>query len=166
MDTDRLKELLSELQFAASLPPKALEQLAVTSQVRDFAAGSVLFKEGSESHDLYLIAAGQVALDMNVPGRGSVRILTLGAGDMVGWSAVLAEGRMTATALAVTQTRAVVASGEKLLELCESDHEVGYQLMRRMATALSRRLVATRLQLLDLFSDDPPNLPSEIEVQP
>ena len=164
METERLKKILSEQEFAARLPAKMLEQLADASRLREVPAGSTLFKEGSQSDDLYLIVEGQVVLDINFPGRGNVRILTLGAGDMVGWSALLGAGPMTTTAVAVTETRAVVAPGKKLLELCESDHEAGYQLMHRMAVALSRRLVATRLQLLDLFSDDPPKLSSEIEV--
>ena len=164
METERLNEILSQLEFAARLPATTRNQLAEASKLCDVPAGSTLFKEGSESDNLYLIVEGQVALDMNVPGRGSVRILTLGAGDMVGWSALLAAGPMTATAVAVTETQAVVAPSNKLLELCESDHEAGYQLMHQMAVALSHRLVATRLQLLDLFTDDPPEPSSEIGV--
>ena len=36
----------------------------------------------------------------------------------------------------------------------------GFHLMRQMAGSLSKRLVATRLQLLDLFSHTPSEVPS------
>jgi CRP/FNR family cyclic AMP-dependent transcriptional regulator len=34
---------------------------------------------------------------------------------------------------------------------CETDHELGHQLMRRFAACLVERLQATRLQLLDVY---------------
>ncbi|TXT27172.1 MAG: hypothetical protein FD138_2777 [Planctomycetota bacterium] len=42
--------------------------------------------------------------------------------------------------------------GHQLQQLCQSDAEVGFHLMWQVASALSQRLVATRLQLLDLFA--------------
>ncbi len=95
-----------------------------------------------------------VALEMSVPERGMVRVLTLGAGDMVAWLALLGHGEMSTTAVSVEDTQAISISAPHLLEICESNPDVGYQIMRRMAQALSRRLVATRMQLLDLFSDE------------
>lgn len=96
---------------------------------------------------------------MNVPGRGAVRILTLGPGEMAGWSALLDQGKMTASAVAVQDSEVIVAAADKLRQLCETNHDFGYHLMRQMAAALSERLVATRLQLLDLFADAPPAPP-------
>jgi CRP-like cAMP-binding protein len=72
---------------------------------------------------------------------------------------------MTCTAVTLDNVEAVVVTGAKLLELCEQDHEFGYHLMRRMATALSRRLLATRLQLLDLFADTPPAIRTGISAE-
>jgi CRP-like cAMP-binding protein len=59
---------------------------------------------------------------------------------------------MTATATTQEATRLVVIPGATLGALCESNHEIGYRVMQQMARALAQRLVATRLQLLDLFS--------------
>jgi len=72
---------------------------------------------------------------------------------------------MTATATAMDDVRAVSTSGEAILALSETDHEFGYRFMRRMAEALSRRLLATRLQLLDLFADTRPALVRPAEVR-
>jgi CRP/FNR family transcriptional regulator, cyclic AMP receptor protein len=152
MEKQQLRELLGELSFSADLPDEILEQIAAVSVVIDYPAGTVLFREGSQNQNLYLICSGSVALEMCVPARGCLRLLSLGPGDMVAWSALLGDGQMTATALVTEDTRVVAASADKLRKICESNHDVGYQLMRRMAEALSRRLLATRLQMLDLFS--------------
>ena len=103
--------------------------------------------------DIRHYVQGRVALEMNVPARGPVPILSLGPGDLVGWSALIGGGRMTATARATEDSEVVACAAKPLLEVCGRNAEVGYVLMRQLAVALSMRLVATRLQLLDLFGD-------------
>jgi hypothetical protein len=79
--------------------------------------------------------------------------MTVGAGDLLAWSALLAPGKMTARALALTPVRMFAAFGPGVRALCESDHEFGYELMCETAKAVAKRLVATRLQLLDLYEN-------------
>ena len=159
MDANQLKFIIEELSFSSVLPPGVLDHLSVESTVQKVSAGTVVFREGSHHDNLYLVRSGKLGLDMNVPGRGAVRILTLGPGEMVGWSSLLDQGRMTACAVALEDVEVVVAPSHKLREICESNHEFGFHLMRQMAGALSKRLVATRLQLLDLFADTPASVP-------
>ena len=153
METNQLKFILEELRFSAALPADAVEQIAAGASLQRLAAGEFLFREGRANHNLYLVRRGLVALEMQVPQRGAVRILTVGPGEMVGWSALLDQGRMTASAIAIEDTEVVVSPADRLQELCATNAEFGYHLMRQMADALSKRLVATRLQLLDLFAD-------------
>ena len=153
MDASALKSTLSQLEFTSPLPAEVHDRIAGCSQEQAISAGQVVFREGEENHKLYLIVSGRVALDMHVPGRGPVRILSLGPGDMLAWSALLGNGRMTATATALEETRLIATGVECLRTVCEADPVVGHALMRQMAVALSRRLVATRLQLLDLFAE-------------
>ncbi|RMF36818.1 MAG: cyclic nucleotide-binding domain-containing protein [Planctomycetota bacterium] len=148
--------LLEQLQFSANFPDQVLHRLAQTAKMVEMHAGTVIFREGSLNETLYLIHTGRIALEMNVPGRGAVRILTLGPGEMLAWSALVGEGRMTATAIAIAESQLIALPAPHMRELCEADHEFGYHVMREMAAALARRLVATRLQLLDLFADSAP----------
>ena len=95
---------------------------------------------------------------MQVPGRGQTRILTLGPGDLVAWSAILGDGRMTTSAVALEPSELVALPARYVIELCEQQPALGYRFMRGVAQAISRRLVGTRLQLLDLFSNSAPPL--------
>lgn len=63
---------------------------------------------------------------------------------------------MTSTAVALQPVKTIAFDGDALRQLCERNHEIGYYVMRQLETALSHRLVATRLQLLDLFADQVP----------
>jgi len=48
-------------------------------------------------------------------------------------------------------TRAIVLDGKCVRGRCEEDHEFGYEIMKRIAHVIERRLQATRLQLLDVY---------------
>lgn len=156
MDRKALREQLAEIAFSAELPDAVLDEIAATAVHVKFPGGTTIFREGSTDRRLYLLSSGRVALEMLVPGRASVRLLSLGPGDMLAWSALLGEGQMTATAIAVEDTDAVALAAERMLDLCDANPRVGYELMRRMSLALSKRLLATRLQLLDLFAAEAP----------
>ena len=120
------------------------------------AAGTILFREGALSDSLFLIIHGNVALDMHMPQRGQVRILTVGSGEVLAWSALLTDQRMTATATVLEEATLVSIPGNTLRALCDADPDVGYAVMKRMSQALAHRLLATRLQLLDLFRETQP----------
>ena len=151
MKRDKLQKLLAKLGFAAPLSAPTRAALAAVADVVEFAEGTCIFTEGSQHAQFYLLVSGRVALEMNVPARGSVRILSLEAGDLLAWSALLGSGTMTATAWAIEPSTAIVVSADELSRLCEHDPRSGFEIMRQVASALSRRLLATRLQLLDLF---------------
>jgi CRP-like cAMP-binding protein len=159
-----VEEALRTLTFSASLPDAVNEQLAALASIEQHVPGALLFREGSVHDGFSIIVEGHVGLLMNVPGRGDVRILSLGAGDVLAWSALLAHGRMTAAAVAASEVRLLTFRGAELRQLCESNHEVGFHVMHRVADALSRRLLATRLQLLDLFAHQPPPIDPQPKV--
>jgi len=147
---------MNQAGFLKELSDDDLKKVADLATVEKQNAGTILFREGAVSDPLYLIVGGSVALDMHVPRRGQVRILTVGPGEVLGWSALLTDQRMTAMATVVEDVTMIAIPGRKLHELCEADKDVGYAVMRRMAIALANRLLATRLQLLDLFMETQP----------
>jgi CRP/FNR family transcriptional regulator, cyclic AMP receptor protein len=151
MRNEQLLKLLRGVSFSADLPDELLRKLAAISHMQELPKGTILFEEGARNTDLYLIWSGRVALDMNVPGHGNVRILSLGPGDMVGWSAILEVGEMTASAVVTEDCDVVAVPADHLLRECQNDSALGYEIMRRMAQQLARRLLATRMQLLELI---------------
>jgi CRP-like cAMP-binding protein len=153
MNGAELALLLPTVPLRDSFSVASADKLAALCKPEEIAEGSVLFEEGSANPWLYVIVEGRVGLEMCVTARGCTRILTLERGDLLAWSAILGDGRMTATAIALLPTKVLKASAADLSALCEADHDFGYEWMRAMAIALSKRLAATRLQLLDLYGD-------------
>ncbi len=144
-------ESLKTTLIGQHLSQQALQQLIDLGVVVDVRARHVLFREGEANHDLYVLLRGRLDLSMIVPGRGPCRILSLGAGDIVAWSSILGDGTMTCSATAHEDSQLLAVPAKSLRKISEQDDRFGRELMNMLAVCLSKRLLATRLQLLDLF---------------
>ena len=103
---------------------------------------------------MYVVLEGRVAIEISVPGRGRMRILTADPMEVIGWSSVTPVVRQrTAGARAVLPSRLVAFDADELRRLCDDDHDFGYIVMRRLANVVAGRLMTTRLQLLDMFAN-------------
>jgi hypothetical protein len=78
-------------------------------------------------------------------------IQTEGEGEILGWSWLVPPYYWHFDARATEKTQVIAIDGKCLREKCESDHDLGYKLMRRFALIIAERLEATRLQLLDIY---------------
>jgi CRP-like cAMP-binding protein len=127
-------------------------RLILASGVRPFTAtaGQMLAREGDPAHAFYLVQSGHVALETHRPGPGSVGVLTVGPGEVVGWSWLVPPHRWRFDARATDAVSGLAFDAEWLRAKCEEDHELGYQLLKELLAVLATRLAATRLQLLEL----------------
>jgi len=121
-----------------------------TKNVR-FAEGKYLFKEGEAADEFFLIRDGQVALETHAPGHGTLQIMTVHAGEVVGLSWLVAPYRWLMDARAQQPTRALSINARCLRDKCDADPRVGYELMKRFMPVLVERLHAARLQSLDVY---------------
>jgi CRP-like cAMP-binding protein len=148
---DRLSaEEVGRLPLFTGLSSGELTTLAEMAEVVSFEPDEKLFAEGDVSRDVLIMLDGRVTLSMRVPGQPATSFLSLHAGELLGWSSLLARPRV-ATAQAMKATRVLKLSASDVLELCETDHHVGYAIMRQAFEEMADRVHATRLQLLDMF---------------
>jgi len=155
MHTENLTEILRQHPFIAALSEAHMQILiGCASNVR-FAEGAMLFREGEIANKFYLVRTGRIALETDVNARGKIRIQTVGPGDVLGWSWLISPFRWHFNALAVAEVRAVALDGECLRKKCENDRDFGYEILSRFSHVMERRLEATRMQLLDLYTTSP-----------
>lgn len=153
MDKEILRNIMCANPWFERLSEKHLELFISISTLSSWTAGKMIFKEGDRDHGLYLLLSGRVALDISVPTRGRVTILTLSRNEIFGWSAVLpVEMIRTASARTILDSEAIVFNATALREACDQDHELGYIVYRRLTNVIAGRLMATRLQLLDMYA--------------
>jgi CRP-like cAMP-binding protein len=149
-------QTLEKLSFLEGFPPEYLKPLTAVAKVIEVPANEVIFEEGQKSPNIFVVIEGKVALEVWLASRGSSVIQTVGPGKLLGWTPVLAPGKMTATARAVEQSRLVAINALQVLDACAENPRFGMEFMRRTALALARRLNATRLQLLDAYEEAMP----------
>ena len=145
------QNVLNDIQLGRELSDLSRQLLADKGRVLEFNAGETIFREGKKHPFVYWIVEGCVSLEMSTGGTVPKLLLTLGRGDLLGWSAMIGGDRMTSTATTTEPTRLLAFDANALGDLCRSNHEIGYHVMEHFARQLAGRLVATRLQLLDLF---------------
>lgn len=138
--------------FLATLSPRVREKLLAMTETFRFAEGSTIFREGDSSLYLYIVKTGRVAVDVHVPSKGRRPIMTVEPGEVFSWSALAEPYVETASARTVEETEVLGIKGESLMSLCRQDTEVGFELYRSLTAVISTRLLATRLQLLDMFA--------------
>ncbi len=142
---------LSHLAFTQGLEPEEQRRIAELASPCAWDAGATVFREGDRDSTLYLVEVGRVAIEISVPGRGRVTILTVGPGEVFGWSSLFFQRPKTASARTVEPTRALALDAARLRALCDADTRVGYLLTQRILAVVSERLQATRMQLLDIY---------------
>jgi len=164
MNKDSMIETLREIRFLHDIGPMHIEQIAKVARVRDFNEDDVVFRQGDAAQHVYLVVSGNVSLEICAAGAGCKQILTLGPGELLGWSSVLEQLSYTARARVLERTQLVEINVAQLLAMCDQDPQFGYELMRQVALALAKRLSATRMQLLDVYGANMPVLPYEVEA--
>jgi CRP/FNR family transcriptional regulator, cyclic AMP receptor protein len=149
---ETLERIIAEHPFFAGLEPQYASVLAGCASNVRFDAGVYIFNEGQEANEFYLIRHGRVALEIFAPQRKPTIVETLGEGEILGWSWLLPPYQWRFHARAAEQTRAIALDGRCLRTKCEQNHDLGYELLKRFAKIIERRLEATRLQLLDVYA--------------
>lgn len=147
-----LELILSEHPFLKGLKPEHLKVLTQSAMQTEFKADEVIFREGELANRFYLIQSGRVAIEAGRADSGGAVIQVIGDGDVLGWSWLFPPYYWHFDARALKPTRAIFLYGTRLREQCEENHELGYELMKRIAQVLIQRLQATRKQLLELLS--------------
>jgi CRP/FNR family cyclic AMP-dependent transcriptional regulator len=149
MNADTTMALLRKQAFFEGLSQERIEQLGALAREVRFERDRVLFEEGAESSEFYVIVSGMVALEI-APPTGSFRMDTLGAGEEFGFSSVMGQ-RTVFQARVLEDVHALAFDAAKLRALCETDTAFGYEFMRRLMSVVSDRLQVTRLLLMDSY---------------
>jgi CRP-like cAMP-binding protein len=138
--------------FGAGLSDATRARLAALADLASIPAGTVVLREGAAVDSFGVVVDGRLSIRLAVPGRGSATVLTIEPGDCIGWSALVPPHRATSTVVAIEPTTVVLFDGPALRAALDADPALAAAVLWRVLDAVSRRLTATRTQLLDLFS--------------
>jgi len=154
-----LYTLIAQQPFFKGLDSQQLQLLTGSALEMKFETGAILFQEGSPANRFYLILTGRVELTAEMEDGNAIPIQTLGPGDDLGWSWLFPPYSIHFTARALEPTTAIFFYGTRVREQCEQDHELGYQLMKRIAEVATQSLRATQRRLMQYIDKNTPEKP-------
>ena len=146
--------ILNQADIFDELTSTQLELIGSICSERHYQAGDLIFEENTPGDELYIIASGEVGIQVDpaLIGRetstGSQTIAVLRRGQSFGEVSLVDEGLRSAGARCSEQdTHLVVIPRTKLMLLCDTYPQLGYRLMRNLAADLAMKIRHTDLQV-------------------
>ncbi len=146
---ETLEPILKKHYFFKDLDQENLDFIVGCASNVRFKKGETILREEEPADKFYLIRHGKVAIYIDKP--RSIIIQTIHEGGILGWSWLIPPYHYRFTAAAVEDTRAIALDGKCLRDKCETNTNLGYDLLKRLVGVLTQRLEATRVQLLDIY---------------
>jgi CRP-like cAMP-binding protein len=157
MSDKSLVKKLQGISFLHDIDPAHLEQIAGIAEARVYDASDILFHEGEPAEYVYFVVTGKIMLELSPSTIYRKNLMSVGPGEMLGWSAFVEECNYASTGVVVAPTQLIRIEGKHLRAICDKDPEFGYDFMHRVMRALAKRLTTTWSQLAHIYV--PVNLP-------
>jgi CRP/FNR family transcriptional regulator, cyclic AMP receptor protein len=138
-------QVLDRCPFFDQFMPKHLELLTDLGSPVSFAKDEILFHEGDDDTQFYVLLSGMVALEFSSGGR-QILIDTLHGGDELGWSAVLGNKKQF-SARALEPVEATAFEVARLRGKFDANPYFARAFLERLSTVVAERLKNTRKQL-------------------
>jgi CRP-like cAMP-binding protein len=128
------------------LDEKELAKIAELCSERAMSQGETICSEGTRAKTVHLCRSGKVDIVMWVrePWNKNVVVHRAEAGEVFGWSALVAPYTFTASAECVESGEEILISGSALLDLFDQNPHIGYVVIRDLSTEISARLTQIR----------------------
>lgn len=147
--------ILKQADIFFELTTQQIELIASICQERRCKAGDLIFEENAASDELYVIAQGEIEIqvDPSLVGAeevktGLITITTLQRGQSFGEVALVDQGLRSASArCSANNTHLLVIPRDKLIMLCDTYPQLGYRLMRNLAADLALKIRSTDLRI-------------------
>ena len=133
----------------ADQPDAELDALAADARRRRLVDREILALAGQPATAVDLVAVGRLGLSVEHEGR-SVLVMTLGPGELLGWSVLREDPTALATARSVGPTEVIEIPAGRILDAVTGCTPTARTLVQRLFGAAAADLQATREQLLRL----------------
>jgi CRP-like cAMP-binding protein len=145
-------DVLRTANIFQDLDMEELRTVAEVGRLIECSTGDLIFEEGAASDELYVIASGEVDIQVD-PGLygetstgGRITITTLRRGQSFGEMALVSEGIRAASArCAQHDSSLLVIPRQSLMALFDQYPRLGYKLMHNLAADLATKIRTTDL---------------------
>jgi CRP/FNR family cyclic AMP-dependent transcriptional regulator len=147
MNQTTIEEVLLRSKVFEGMEPEYLRRITASAQRVHFDAGQLILKQGQPADRFYFIENGKVSLIAEEDGEPS-RFSILGKNEALGWSWLFPPHKWYFSARAVVPTDAILIDGQTIRHECETNHDLGYEVMKRFSAVMLHRLQSSRAELV------------------
>lgn len=153
---NKFGNILKQADIFDQFTQSQIDLVAVICKEKSYADGEIIVREGANSDDLYVIADGEVDVEVNPAlvskhpsiDRELARIATLRRGQSFGEIALVDQGLRSATVRAGENgTRVLKIERNQLIQLCEQYPQMGFRLMYNLASDLALKIRAAGIEI-------------------
>lgn len=154
------KNLPAKHPFLKGMPPAMLQSVLKNSKKLSVRKGKIIFEDGAYADKCFLIIKGCIGIltqqqDVRFESESTLGVLQLlGAGEIVGWSWVIPPYKWRFHARAEESTELLVLDGKYLRQAMVKDHNLAYEIYKRLVPVMNHRLIGARLKL-QMFGGSP-----------
>lgn len=142
-------EYLSTHEFFSGLSDDILSFLCEYSSAFAIKKGQLLFLQGENSNTFYVVRTGRITIKIPSIMGPSLEIQTLGENQVLGWSWLISPYKWNFQAEAKEDSELLMFDGPSILARCEQDPRFGYELLKKFAALMSKRLDVARQKMMD-----------------
>lgn len=127
-------------------------RMVLASGARPFSkkAGEHLARQGETANTFFLLQTGQVRMQTAQGDKPKVHH-TAAPGEILGWSWIVPPHRWQFDCVAQDDVQGLAFDAAWLREKIEADHELGYQILRKLVDVIAGRLADSRSKLADVL---------------
>lgn len=136
---------LKQVSIFQSIPLEQLKAIAMVCEPESFPAKAIIFRQGEASSGLYVITAGQVAIQVHGQRTETIQLATLGVNAYFGDMSLFNNRPRSAAAVALQPTEVLKLSRTSFIRLVRQFPDMSLTLL----DVLSQRLAEVNEQLAD-----------------
>lgn len=126
------KETLKKIFFLKDLPDHILEKIGQISQINEYDANHILYRQGDEQDIFFMLLKGKVSLNSQSQKGLSMTLDKVLPGRIFGVPALLNDSCGAFTAVCAEDCSMITLSGRKMRQSFAGDFEIGHVVMRKL----------------------------------
>lgn len=135
------KDLLKDVPLLSELESHQLEELMKITIEKDYVEGDIVFSEGDESTELYILVKGEVEIQIKMaPQLADSTVYTVKPYDVFGEFAFTDSMPRSASARCIKNATVGIIKRDDFEELIRKHAEIGHKFYRGLTRLLSDRL--------------------------
>lgn len=142
--------ILSGHTIFQGLNQEEIKQIAPVCKKKEFKSDAMIFEDKTKGCDLYIILSGRVnVLIESIVPHEFFPLTTIKSGDILGEFALIDSEPRSASAVCMEDTLLLVIDGSRLNEMFDSNHRIGFIIIRNIARVICERIRRTNRRLLN-----------------